>query len=143
MDPPGIETILARLGELTQFDGFCNIDWIWAENGTIFLSELNPRPTPGYLLHPDIRAALVAAVRDRFAGAPVQLHKASGHARGHLFPERFSYAATNGGASTWLTAIASLRRAAWDEPKLVLAQMRQAIKMGYDVREGRKNAPAR
>jgi hypothetical protein len=144
-DVPGIVALVERLGEVTQFDGFCGIDWIRADDGTIYLSELNPRPTPGYLLHAEIRAALVAAVRDRWNGAPIRLHSVSGReATLYQFPDRFSFAATNGGMRAWSGAIESLRGAAWDEPGLVVAQVRRAIKAGSDVRvKDVTHAPAR
>ncbi len=135
IDPP-IAGVLETLGTLTEFDGFCNIDWIWGEDGTPLLSELNPRPTPGYLQHPDVTEALVAAVKDRLAGAPQSVHAVSRSSGPlHLFPEAFSFAAINGGVRRWLGAAASLKRAAWDEPALVLAQTRQAVRLGHQLRE--------
>jgi hypothetical protein len=136
IDPPGMAGILDRLGSLTSFDGFCNICWIWSDDGTYYLSELNPRPTPGYVLRADVTAALVSAVRDRLAGAPVRVHtvtRASGAI--HQFPESICFARINGGAHRWFAAAASLRRAAWDEPRLVFRQIREALRIGRQMRE--------
>ncbi len=134
-DPPGMGRIVDRLGAVTQFDGFCGICWIWGDDGKIYLSELNPRPTPGYLLHPAIRDMLVAAVRDRFAGAPPRVHTPPGIPGPiHQFPEHVSFAATNGGLRAWREAIASLRNAPLDEPALALALAGRALEMGRRVR---------
>jgi hypothetical protein len=45
---PEIESILAKLGRLTNFHGLCGIDWVLhEETGTPLILEMNPRPTPG------------------------------------------------------------------------------------------------
>ncbi|HXP94150.1 MAG TPA: hypothetical protein VN905_11845 [Candidatus Binatia bacterium] len=134
-NPPGIDRIVELLGTVTEMDGFCNICWIWGDDGVPYLSEFNPRPTPGYLLHPTIRDMLVAAVRDRFAAAPHNVRTITELSQTiQQFPEHFAFAATNGGFRRWCEAFASIGNAPLDEPALALAQARAAIKLGREMR---------
>jgi hypothetical protein len=45
---PALQSLVERLAQLTQFDGFCGFDWVEAaDTGRHYLIEFHPRPTCG------------------------------------------------------------------------------------------------
>jgi len=141
VDLPALRAIVERLGTHTGFDGLCGIDFILDENDQPSLSELNPRPTPGYGVRADVTALFATAVRDRLAGAerdPATVARSSGPM--HHFPESLSYAATQRTPDAVFGALESLRRAPLDEPRLAWSFAAQALRDGNVVRASKKTS---
>jgi len=139
VDLPAMRAIVERLGTHTGFDGLCGIDFILAENGDPYLSELNPRPTPGYGVRADVGALFAEAARDRLAGTerePATVTRSSGPM--HHFPESLSYAATERTPDAVFGALESLRRAPLDEPRLGWELAVRALRSGNVVYAYRK-----
>ncbi len=141
IDLPAMRAIAERLGEHTRFDGLCGIDYIIDENGDPHLSELNPRPTPGYGVRADVTALFAAAVRERLAGVarePVTIARSSGPM--HHFPEALSFAATERTIDAAFGALESLRRLPFDEPRLAWRFAMRALRDGATVHAHRKRS---
>lgn len=68
---PEMLTRLEQIGELTGFHGLCGVDWIVDEHNTLYILELNARPTPCCHLGPFAGVDFSLALRQIAQGGPV------------------------------------------------------------------------
>jgi len=121
IDLPIMRQTLEKIGEITNFNGFASIDTILPnDGGPPMLSEMNPRPTPGYHFDPHVRREFVKAITEMLAGKSFNNYTplpATGHSEA-LFPEAFYYLTSNPReVSRWKFALNSLQRVPLDDPK--------------------------
>jgi glutathione synthase/RimK-type ligase-like ATP-grasp enzyme len=119
-----IEPMLVKLGKLTEFHGFCGVDWILDENrDQPLVLEVNPRPTPGLYLSAAAGVSFALAIGDWLRGAST-VQRPSENAGGlhRMFPQNLFRAIDDREASefvrTWMDA-------PWTDPGLLFAQSRR------------------
>ncbi|MBV8600019.1 MAG: ATP-grasp domain-containing protein, partial [Candidatus Eremiobacteraeota bacterium] len=129
VDHPEVADFLQRIGTLTQFDGLAGIDWLIAEDGRLFLIEMNYRPTTCYDLTPQIRAAFVRALAQAARGEAIEPRGAIAAELGKQypqFPQYLYFAAFEPGLPLHRRVGGMLRtfsRADWRDPRLVLTHL--------------------
>lgn len=91
---PEIETILDRIGEMTNFDGLCGIDWVQDTiRKRIVVLELNPRPTPGIHFGMLAGVSFPAAIADWIAGGnKVQRPSNAAPPLARMYPQHLHWA---------------------------------------------------
>jgi carbamoyl-phosphate synthase large subunit len=118
-----IESILTRLGAITGFHGLCGVDWVIdAQQGSLYVLEMNPRPTPGLHLAVSAGVSFSRAIAEMLSGnASVQRPTDTSGALVRLFPQNLLPAIAErdlpGFLRTW-------KDAPWTDPMLLLHQLR-------------------
>jgi hypothetical protein len=123
---PEIEPTLIRLGEMTQFHGFCGLDWVLDEStGTPFILEMNPRPTPGLYVSQLAGVNFSAAVADWLEGGnTIQRPLETASAMHRMFPQNLFRSIDDNDAVEFIRTFAD---APWTDPKLFLSHMRRVL----------------
>lgn len=122
-DHPSVETLVAGIGQITGFNGFCGIDWVHdPRDNRLALLEFNPRPTPVFYQGPLAGVDFSAALRDIWEGNPrTQKPHLSGKTAS-LFPQNL-FKSIDGHQP--LALLRTFGDASWDDPLLFLAHVRR------------------
>jgi predicted ATP-grasp superfamily ATP-dependent carboligase len=123
---PEIEATLVRLGEMTEFHGFCGLDWVLDEStGTPFILEMNPRPTPGLYVSHLAGVNFSAAIADWLEGGDsVQRPSETASGMHRMFPQNLFRSIDDHDAVEFFQTFAD---APWTDPKLLLSYMRRVL----------------
>jgi predicted ATP-grasp superfamily ATP-dependent carboligase len=127
-DHPDVEALLEGVGALTRFHGLSAIDWVRdPRTDRLLLIEFNPRPTPalylGALAGVDFSSALREWLSDSTRVWRPQLPRRDKQ-KVLMFPQSLYHAVD----SRWLgPLLVSWRDAPWNDPLLLLAQVRRCL----------------
>jgi glutathione synthase/RimK-type ligase-like ATP-grasp enzyme len=118
-----IESILTRLGEITGFHGLCGVDWVVdARRGSLYVLEMNARPTPGLHVSPIAGVCFSRAIAEMLNGnASVQRPADTPGGLYRLFPQNLFPAIADRNFSEFLR---TWQDAPWTDPMLLLHQFR-------------------
>jgi hypothetical protein len=148
---PQIEPLLTDIGQMTQFDGLCGIDWVLDEKGSLFLLEMNPRPTPGIYASAIAGVSFSDAIADWLAGKQAVRRPLQQSGRLYrMFPQNLFRAIDDREPGEFFRTFAD---APWSDPNLMLAHMRRVFthnlppswrtKLRYLFRAGRQSRRGR
>ena len=144
-----MEPIIHAVGQMTQFHGFCGIDWLYSEAGEFNVLEFNPRPTPGTHFATMTGQDLSMAVRDMLAGRHLPQRPRATASSGklvYLFPQ---YVKRTIRHRRWLDLrhylpFTQLHDVPWDEPGIMAKQVWSIFNLLMrDVRSSLKNRSKR
>jgi glutathione synthase/RimK-type ligase-like ATP-grasp enzyme len=119
---PEIESILATLGEMTGFHGLCGVDWVIdGKRGTLFVLEMNPRPTSGLHASGIAGVSFSRAIAEMLDGGASAQRPTESSCVYRLFPESLAPALAERDLQGFLR---SWKDAPWGDPLLLLQQLR-------------------
>jgi hypothetical protein len=129
VDLPEAEAMLEGIGKLTGYHGLAGVDWIrGADDGRLYLIELNPRPTPCYHLGPRVGVDFARALRTLVSGTGPAIQRprppAPADALAYQFPQ-YCFRAIDDRKLHHLPRV--LGDVPWREPMLVAAHVRRVL----------------
>jgi predicted ATP-grasp superfamily ATP-dependent carboligase len=120
-----IEGLVRGVGELTQFNGLCGLDWMWDRRSRrIVLLEFNPRPLPTAYLGPCAGVDFSRALQNADSPESVVQKPTRSGAAVDLFPQALYYGLQHREPRRILRAFSD---APWNDPLLTAAHLRRFI----------------